>query len=177
MRTAEPPFLMDIALAAVAAGSVGGSPEAAATVALAFEPGAHRRRRVLTHAGVDYIDDSKATNPHAAISAIDSYDSVILIAGGLAKGLDIAQIVQRPSIRAAFVMGESAEVLAASAPDRTEIVGSMDDAVRRAVAVAREGDVVLLSPGGASFDMFSSYGERGDRFAEAVVAHTKGSRQ
>ncbi len=176
MRTAEPPFLMDIALAAAAAGSVGGSPEAAATVALAFEPGAHRRRRVLTHAGVDYIDDSKATNPHAAISAIDSYDSVILIAGGLAKGLDIAEIVRRPSIRAAFVMGESAEVLAASAPDRTEIVGSMDDAVRRAVAVAREGDVVLLSPGGASFDMFSSYGERGDRFAEAVVAHTKGSR-
>lgn len=174
MRTAEPPFLMDIALAAAASAAVGGSPDAAARVALDFEPAAHRRQRILSHAGVDYIDDSKATNPHAAISAIDSYDSVVLIAGGLAKGLDIASIVQRPSIRAAFVMGESARALAERAPDRTEIVGSMDEAVRRAVAVAREGDVVLLSPGGASFDMFSSYGERGDRFAEAVFEHTKG---
>ena len=175
MRTTEPPFLIDIVLAAAAAGGIGGSPEAAAEVARRFEPGAHRRKRVLTHAGVDYIDDSKATNPHAAIAAIDSYESVILIAGGLAKGLDIATIVSRPSIRRAFVMGESAAILASAAPDRTEIVDSMDEAVRRAVEVAVAGDVVLLSPGGASFDMFESYQERGDRFSSAVIAHTAGS--
>lgn len=161
-------FLFDLAAAAVAALEVGADPRQVAGVWRGFRPGAHRRTAVATIGGVDYVDDSKATNPHAALASIRSYSSVVLIAGGLAKGLDLSPLVAEPRVRRVIAIGESAAALEAVDPGRVERAGSMDDAVARASAVARPGDTVLLAPGCASFDMFESYAARGDAFADAV---------
>lgn len=168
------PFLTDLLLASAASLNAGASLDAVTTVAAGFQPDDHRQRVVATVNSVLYVNDSKATNPEAAIAAIDSYDSVILIAGGQAKGLDIAKLVRRPSVRAVMAMGESAQMLAAASPDRVTVVQTMDEAVRLAVDISRPGDVVLLSPGGASWDMFTSYIERGAKFAAAVAELTGG---
>jgi UDP-N-acetylmuramoylalanine--D-glutamate ligase len=135
-----------------------------------FTPGAHRRTVVGEIDGVRFVDDSKATNPHAALAAIRSYPSVVLIAGGLAKGLDVAPLATEPNVRAVIAIGESAPVLLAAAGDRGVAAPSMSEAVAEACAVAEPGDVVLLAPGCASFDMFDSYGHRGDVFAAEVAA-------
>lgn len=162
------PFVQDILLAAAAAGVVGADPDAMASVASGFTTGDHRQRLIATIAGVDYVDDSKATNPDAALAAIDAFESVVLIAGGQSKGNDIAALVRRPNVKAVFAMGESAELLVEAAPEITHEVASMSEAVAAAHRVASPGDVVLLSPGGASWDMFDSYGHRGDVFATEV---------
>ena len=118
-----------------------------------------------------FYDDSKATTPHAAATAIAGFESVVLIAGGRNKGLDLRMLAEpADSIRAVVAIGEAAPEVAAAFTGVRPVTraGSMDEAVRAAAEVARPGDAVLLSPGCASFDWYGSYGERGDDFARAV---------
>ena len=160
---------------------------AAAAAAVAAGADLHAVRRVLTdfrglphrvslvghHDGVAYYDDSKATDPHATLAALRSFDSVVLLAGGRNKGLDLTALAdEAPRIRAVVAIGEAApEVEAAFAGVRpVRVAGSMDEAVAFAHELAQPGDAVLLSPGCASFDWYRSYGERGDDFARAVRA-------
>jgi UDP-N-acetylmuramoylalanine--D-glutamate ligase len=163
----DPIMLVDMAAAAELAAALGATGEGIVTGALGYTAGRHRREIVSSSGGVTWVDDSKATNPHAALAAIESYPSVVLIAGGRAKGLDIRPLAAAGHVRAVVAIGESAPVLLEERPDALT-ADSMDEAVERAAAIAREGDVVLLAPGCASFDMFDSYGHRGDVFAEAV---------
>lgn len=162
------PFVQDLLLAAAAAVLVGADPGVVRSVASSFSPGDHRQQVIRTVGGVEYIDDSKATNPDAALAAIDAFSSVVLIAGGQSKGNDIAALVRRPNVKAVFAMGESADALFNAAPTITQRVSTMREAVQAAQRVAVPGDVVLLSPGGASWDMFDSYIHRGAAFAEEV---------
>jgi UDP-N-acetylmuramoylalanine--D-glutamate ligase len=119
---------------------------------------------------VTWIDDSKATNPHAAIASVRSHHSVILIAGGLAKGVDVAPLAKEPAVKLLIGIGEAGPKLVESAGDRGVLAGTLEVAVAIAAERAEPGDTVLLAPGCASFDQFGSYGERGDRFAELVEA-------
>ncbi len=153
-----------------------------------FRPGPHRGGEVGTVAGVRYLDDSKATNPHAAAASLAAQGRtpVVWIVGGLLKGASVDELVARHArgLRAAVVIGsDRTEILAAlarHAPDLpvSEVVPGDDDvmtdvmttAVRRAAAFARPGDVVLLAPAAASMDQFADYAERGHRFATAAAA-------
>lgn len=131
----------------------------------------HRIERVAEHQGITYYDDSKATTPHAALTAIRGFDSVVLIAGGRNKGLDLAQMASEAGrVRAVVTIGEaSAEIARAFAPHCPVVeAGVMSDAVQQAARLASPGDVVLLSPGCASYDQYSGYAERGDDFARRV---------
>lgn len=146
-----------------------------------YHLGAHRCQRIAVHAGVTYVDDSKATNPHAALAGISGFPSVVWIAGGLNKGLGFDELVAdaAPRLRAAVLVGSCAEEIAGALARRAPQVpvvraASMDHAVMRAVELAVPGDTVLLAPAAASFDMFADYAERGRRFAEAVRAVTAG---
>ncbi len=164
----EGPFVQNLLLAAAAAMEAGARSAPVIEIARRFTPGAHRQHLVATVSDVRYVDDSKATNPHAALAAISAYDSVVLIAGGQSKGLDIASLARHPHVKALVAMGESAELLSQAAPAISHQVETMEAAVELAAALAEPGDVVLLSPGGASWDMFDSYIQRGQMFAEAV---------
>ena len=165
--TTDPSFLVDLALAGALALEAGAGLDAVAEVAAAFEPGAHRRRLVAEIDGVRWVDDSKATNPHAAVAAARSFSSVILLAGGRNKGLDLTPLASIDSVRRIVAFGEAAAELAAlDAP--VDPVADLEEAVARAAELARPGDTVLLAPGCASFDAFPSYAARGARFAELV---------
>jgi UDP-N-acetylmuramoylalanine--D-glutamate ligase len=134
----------------------------------------HRMQTVAEVGGVRYIDDSKATNPAAALAAIRGVSApVVLIAGGRSKGGDYAALgAELPEhVKAAVVYGENAAELVAAlsaAIPAAERVADLDAAVRRAAEIATEGDVILLAPASASQDMFRDFNERGDRFAAAV---------
>jgi UDP-N-acetylmuramoylalanine--D-glutamate ligase len=131
----------------------------------------HRLSLVADAGGVRWYDDSKATNPHAALSAVSAFESVVLVAGGRNKGLDLGVLAKAADrIRAVVALGEAgAEVEAAFAGIRPVTrAATMEEAVRAAAAFARTGDVVLLAPACASFDQYRSYAERGDDFAAAV---------
>jgi UDP-N-acetylmuramoylalanine--D-glutamate ligase len=172
----DPAFLLDQVAAGVAAHIVGAVPDRIVGVLQRFSPSNHRRTVVGEWDGVTWIDDSKATNPHAAIAAVRAYESVVLIAGGRNKGLDLSPLVHQPNLRGVIAIGEAAaEIAVAAPPGRVTTADSMDDAVVAADGIARPGDVVLLAPGCASFDMFDSYAERGDRFAESVRRAKEGS--
>ncbi len=164
------PFIQNVLLAAASAMEAGGKAGPVIDTARRFAPGAHRQHLIATIGSVRYVDDSKATNPHAALAAISSYDSVVLIAGGQSKGLDIAALARHPNVKVLIAMGESADLLCDAAPDIAHRVESMEAAVALAARLAEPGDVVLLSPGGASWDMFDSYIHRGHVFAAAVEA-------
>jgi UDP-N-acetylmuramoylalanine--D-glutamate ligase len=168
LAVSETAFLIDLCLAAAAAAAVGGTADGIGEVATRFVPTSHRRTLVAEHGGVRFVDDSKATNPHAALAAIRDYPSVVLIAGGLAKGLDIGPLATEPNVRHVVAIGASADDLVVAGGSRVEVADTMDAAVTAAAASAGPGDVVLLAPGCASFDMFDSYGHRGDVFAAAV---------
>jgi UDP-N-acetylmuramoylalanine--D-glutamate ligase len=148
-----------------------------------FRPGAHRIEHVRRLDGVAYVDDSKATNPHAAAASLATYapGTVVWVAGGLAKGATLDDLVARRAdrLRAAVVIGVDAEpwtgALARHAPEIPVVrvdPGDTGSVMRRAVAAARDlaqpGDTVLLAPAGASMDQFGSYAERGAAFAAAV---------
>ena len=175
-RVAELPRALphDVAngLAAAATALAGGaSVEGVRRGLLEFSGLPHRVTLVGEAGGVRFYDDSKATTPHAAGAAIRGFSSVVLIAGGRNKGLDLGDLTEEAApIRSVVAIGEAApEVAAAFAGIRPVVrAGSMDDAVRAAVDAARSGDAVLLSPGCASFDWYESYAERGDDFARAV---------
>jgi UDP-N-acetylmuramoylalanine--D-glutamate ligase len=163
------------ALAAATSAVHGGGTVAGAHDALvAFTGLPHRVTLVGEAGGVRWYDDSKATAPHATRAALRGFESVVLIAGGRNKGLDLRELAQDADrIRAVVAIGESAPDVAAAfegiRPVRT--AGSMDDAVASAASLARSGDAVLLSPACASFDWYGSYGERGDDFVRAVREH------
>jgi len=171
------------ALAAAALARAYGAPPAAIRAGLAaFEPEPHRMTLVARVAGVDYVDDSKASNPHAAAASLAACRSVVWIAGGLFRGsgADIDRLVHSAAarLRAAVLLGADREVirrsLARHAPDvpvvevvRTD-TGVMDLVVAEAARLAMPGDTVLLAPAAQSFDMFRDYPARGDAFAAAV---------
>ncbi len=169
------------ALAASALARAHGVPAAAVRDGLAaFAPAGHRISDVGTVDGVRYIDDSKATNCHAAQTSLMAYDRVVWIAGGLAKGQSFDELVQATAGQMSGVVllgqdrGVIAEAIARHAPDlpivevsRTD-TGAMTDVVEAAAAMAGPGDTVLLAPGCASWDMFRDYAQRGDMFAGAV---------
>ncbi|MFD8412409.1 UDP-N-acetylmuramoyl-L-alanine--D-glutamate ligase [Streptomyces sp. NPDC059650] len=169
------------ALAAAALARAFGVPPRAVRDGLRdFRPDAHRVAYVDEVAGVAYVDDSKATNTHAAEASLAAYEPVVWIAGGLAKGATFDELVQKSAarMRGAVLIGADraliAEALARHAPDvpvvdldRTD-TGAMLAAVREAARLAEPGDTVLLAPACASMDMFANYNQRGDAFADAV---------
>ena len=174
--------------AAALASTVGVSREVIREALKSFKPGKHRIEEVASHHGITWIDDSKATNPHAAGASILSNFSVVWIAGGLAKGAQMQPLVDRTwsRLKAVILIGQDRELIAeamrSSAPDVplhyvdapagyskfSESNEFMESVVRTASEIAEEGDVVLLAPACASMDQFLSYGDRGDRFARAV---------
>ena len=157
--------------AAAAALSAGGTLEGVRTALRTFGGLPHRLTLVADAGGVRWYDDSKATNPHAALAAISGFDSVVLVAGGRNKGLDLGVLVKGADrIRAVVALGEAGPVVEAAFDGVRPVTRAptMDEAVRAAAAAARPGDAVLLSPGCASFDRYRSYAERGDDFAAAV---------
>ena len=171
------------ALHAAALARSWGVPESAVRSALAgYEPQPHRNALVATVGGVAYVDDSKATNPHAALASLTAYPRVVWIAGGQLKGVDINDLVATVADRlvGAVLLGvdraQVAEALRRHAPavpvvevSRTDDQ-AMTDVVRAAAGLARPGDTVLLAPAAASKDMFTGYDQRGERFAAAVSA-------
>jgi UDP-N-acetylmuramoylalanine--D-glutamate ligase len=160
------------ALAAMAAASAAGAgTEACRAGVTAFAGLPHRVQLVGEAGGVRYYDDSKATTPASVEAALRGFESVVLIAGGRNKGLDLRPLAgQAHRVRAVVAIGEAApEVEAAfSGAAPVTVARSMADAVVAAAAAARPGDAVLLSPGCASFDWYRNYAERGDDFAAAV---------
>ncbi|GGW59124.1 UDP-N-acetylmuramoylalanine--D-glutamate ligase [Streptomyces griseoloalbus] len=169
------------ALAAAALARAFGVPAGAVRDGLrAFTPDAHRIAHVGDVDGVAYIDDSKATNTHAAQASLAAYEPIVWIAGGLAKGATFDELVAGSAkrLRGVVLIGQDRalirEALARHAPevpvvdlDRTD-TGAMLQAVREARRLARPGDTVLLAPACASMDMFANYNKRGDAFAQAV---------
>jgi UDP-N-acetylmuramoylalanine--D-glutamate ligase len=167
----DPSFIVDVAAAAMAARQFDIGLDAVASAVAAFRPGPHRRTSVGEWGGVSWVDDSKATNPHAALAATAAYSSVVLIAGGRNKGLDLSPLVDAKTVKHVVAIGETRdEIVAAVAdPARVTTAGTLQEAIARAAEVAEAGDTVLLAPGCASFDMFASYAARGDAFAGAVL--------
>lgn len=180
----EPPAPHQVAnaLAAAALARAHGVSASAVRLGLrSFTPARHRIATVGTVAGVKYVDDSKATNWHAALTSLRAYEPVVWIAGGQAKGQDFDTLVKEtsPRMRAAVLLGVDRAVirdsLARHAPDlpvlevpRTD-TGAMDEVVGICAQWAQPGDTVLLAPGCASRDMYVDYAERGDEFAAAVA--------
>jgi UDP-N-acetylmuramoylalanine--D-glutamate ligase len=187
------PHTVQNALAAAALARAHGVSQAAVRDGLrGFRPDAHRIALVGEADGVAWVDDSKATNPHAAQASLLAYDPVVWVAGGLAKGASFDDLVRTVAgrLRGVVLLGRDrdviAEALARHAPDVPVIVvetgetavtdgedvpdvaGPMRRVVAAAAELARPGDTVLLAPGCASMDMFTDYAARGDAFAAAV---------
>jgi UDP-N-acetylmuramoylalanine--D-glutamate ligase len=157
-------------LAALAAGC---EPMALRDGMASFRPMPHRLQTIAEIGGVAYVDDSKSTNPGSTIAALRSYDRpIVLIAGGRAKGAAFDELgaVIHDRAKALIAIGEAAgEIVRASRSGVAVQAASLEEAVRRARDLAVPGDVVLLSPACASFDMFLSAEDRGERFAAAVA--------
>jgi UDP-N-acetylmuramoylalanine--D-glutamate ligase len=149
-----------------------------------FSPDHHRMELVASKNEINWVDDSKATNPHAAAASLLSNFKVIWIAGGLAKGASMNELVKKCAARlkAVILIGQDRELIAQAialhAPS-IEIVrvdqasdakSLMNDVVRTAIGIAQPGDTVLLAPACASMDQFDSYVQRGQFFAQAVKA-------
>jgi len=142
-----------------------------------YTPPAHRCELVKSVNGVEYINDSKATNLHALSSALRALSNpIVLIAGGKDKGLDYAEVVPHleESAKAVIVFGEIKNQLyktfsATSEQVKVTAVDSLEQAVEQAQLEAESGDIVLFSPGTSSFDMFAGYEQRGDSFRELVT--------
>jgi len=176
------------ALAAAAlARSFGVPPTAVSAGLTSLTIGGHRIQTVAVKDGVTWVDDSKATNPHAADSSLRAFSPVVWIAGGQAKNTSFDDLVERHKdrLRGAVLLGvdreQIRETLARHAPDVPVIVvdrhdtGAMDEVVAAARSLAQPGDTVLLAPGCASKDMYSGYDARGDAFAAAVTALPSGT--
>lgn len=167
----------NVAAAAAAAVAAGATSEGVTESLLHYQGLAHRLTLVAERDGVRWYDDSKATNPAAAVAAMNAFSSVVLVAGGRNKGLDLSEMaVAFEQVRAVVAIGEAAGEVAAAFSDvrPVRLANSMDDAVRLAGDAAYPGDAVLLSPGCASFDWYHSYAERGDDFARAVHSFLNG---
>ncbi len=167
--------LLADALAAALAAALAGAPASALAEGIrGFGGVPHRMELVAEHAGIRYVNDSQATIPMATLAAIGSFGDagVVLIAGGRGKGLNYEELAGAATqrCRAVVVIGETADALEGLLAGRVPVMraASMQDAVVMATAAARPGDVVLLSPAAASFDMFTDYAARGEAFRAAV---------
>jgi UDP-N-acetylmuramoylalanine--D-glutamate ligase len=171
------------ALAAAALARAFGVPAEAVRQGLRdFQPEPHRNALVAVVDGVRYVDDSKATNPHAASASLAAYDDVVWIAGGLLKGADVEDLVRDAAsrLRAVVLLGTDRAALRAALSRHAPQVpvaeverrdtGAMGEVVAAARELARPGDTVLLAPAAASMDCFRDYKQRGDLFVEAVKA-------
>ena len=185
--TIRPPGRHNVANALAAAALArahGVAAEAVADGLRRFSPDPHRNQSVLVHDGIEWVDDSKATNPHAAAASLAAYPRIVWIAGGQLKGVAVDDLVRsvEPRLAGAVLLGQDRKILATSlarhAPQVPVIVvdttddGAMTEVVAAAAGLARSGDTVLLAPAAASYDMFANYGARGDAFAAAARAHT-----
>lgn len=184
---AAPHVVADVLAAAALARSYGVSVETIHDALEAFRLDPHRIELVADAAGVTWVDDSKATNPHAADASLRAYPSVVWIVGGLLKGVDVDELVATHAsrLRAAVVIGvdrdrllDAFRRLAPEVPlcevEAAEGEAVMREAVRLAASVARDGDTVLLAPAAASMDQFADYADRGTKFADAVRARLAG---
>ena len=149
----------------------------------------HRTETVLVSGDVLWVDDSKATNPHAAEAALLAFDPIVWVVGGLLKGVDVDELVERnvERLRAAVIIGvdrlalrsafeRHAPALPVFEVDETDTEQVMPQVVRLAAAAALPGDTVLLAPAAASMDQFDSYSDRGRRFQSAVREFTTTNR-
>jgi UDP-N-acetylmuramoylalanine--D-glutamate ligase len=164
-------FRVDAAAAAAVALTFGLGAAAVRDGLARMVPLAHRGEEVARVRGVTFLDDSKATNVHAALNALAGRTNVVLIAGGLAKGADLAPLLDGlPSMAALVAIGEAAPALRELFEDHlpVRVAGSIEEAVRIAYELASPGRTVLLAPACASWDMFRDYTERGERFAASA---------
>ncbi len=158
--------------AALSARLSGAGPGALARGLGSFRPLPHRLEPVAERGGVLWVNDSKATNVSAAISAVRSLDRpLVLLLGGKDKGEDFGRLrsVLEARVRRVVAYGEARERIADALEEETDVIradGSFEDAVAAAAAAARRGDAILLAPACSSFDMFESYEARGRRFSE-----------
>ena len=178
---AAPHVVANVLAASALARSLDVAPAAIATALEGFRLDPHRIEVVAVEAGITWVDDSKATNPHAAASSLAAYPGAVWVVGGLLKGVDISDLVsgRGAKTKAAIVIGADrtavVEAFGRHAPmvpvfevDDAETEEVMTRVVELAAGIARDGDVVLLAPAAASFDQFASYADRGDSFAAAV---------
>jgi UDP-N-acetylmuramoylalanine--D-glutamate ligase len=177
----RPGYRADAAAAAAASIAFGADPRAARRGLDGFEPPRHRGETVAELGGVRFIDNSKATNVHAALAAIDAVDDAVLIAGGRAKGQDLSMLGSRARRLAGVVgIGESADEVARAFEGLLPVrrAASIEEATRLAFELVPARGAVLLAPACASWDQFRDYAERGDRFAAAARAllHEVGAR-
>lgn len=191
LKEVQPTVPHNVSNALAAAGlarSAGVSHEAIREAIVGFIPGKHRIEKIYEADGITWINDSKATNPHAAAASVMSALSVIWIAGGLAKGATMGDLVERikARVKVALLIGTDRELIARELRQRAphiEIISIdtpreyvkglennslMEAVVRSAQTHAVSGDTVLLAPACASMDQFISYSDRGDRFSRAV---------
>ncbi|MHC5796603.1 UDP-N-acetylmuramoyl-L-alanine--D-glutamate ligase [Lacisediminihabitans sp. FW035] len=177
----SPHMIANVLAASALARSFGVSAGDIRSALRAFRMDHHRTETILERGGVRWVNDSKATNPHAAQAALESFDSVVWVVGGLLKGVDVNELVStnRDRLRAAVLIGEDRaalrEAFARHAPelpvfevDTADTKEVMPTVVRLAAAAARPGDTVLLAPAAASMDQFTDYADRGTRFADAA---------
>jgi UDP-N-acetylmuramoylalanine--D-glutamate ligase len=172
----SPPMRADAAAAVTAAHAFAIGDHAIAEAIATFAPEPHRGEPVATVEGVRFLDNSKATNPHAAIAAVGDAEGVVLIAGGDAKGVDLTPLGSVAARLAGVVaIGASAGDVRAVFEGRVPVreAGSIEEAARLAFRMASGTGTVLLAPACASWDMFRDYAERGDRFAAAARALEK----
>ncbi len=172
------PHDLDNALAATATALAAGASLDGVRAALRdFRGLPHRVELVGEWCGVRWYDDSKATAPHATEAAVSGFDSVVLIAGGRNKGIDLTPLARlAPNLRAVVAIGEASAEVAEAFAGLVPVVGARDDmaqAVEAAASLAQDGDVVLLSPGCASFDWYRGYHERGEDFHRQVLARAR----
>jgi UDP-N-acetylmuramoylalanine--D-glutamate ligase len=166
------PGLDDCLAAACATLEYGIEPHAVARGIRGFRALAHRLQLVAEIDGVRFIDDSKATNPHATLAAVAGLDDVVLIAGGRSKGMDLSVLrTTVPPVRHVVALGEAAADIGRAFQGSVDVsqVADMTDAVRKGFAAADGRGSVLLSPACASLDMYESYAARGEDFARAVA--------
>jgi UDP-N-acetylmuramoylalanine--D-glutamate ligase len=177
----SPHLLVNVAAASALARAAGVERQRIRHAIRSFRMDSHRIELIAEQGGIRWIDDSKATNPHAAAASLASFDRAVWIVGGLPKGVDVAPLVKKfaHKLRAAVVIGVDREpVLAALAAEAPQVPVAdiepgenlMQRVVEAAAKYAVEGDVVLLAPSSASMDQFKDYADRGQQFAQAVRA-------
>ncbi len=163
----------NLAAAALATLAAGGNIAGIEAVVAGFGGLPHRTQYVATIDGVDYYNDSKGTNPHAVMGALKGFDRVVLIIGGRSKQTDFSCLIPlvKERVKAIIAIGEAKEEIETALRGAARIVmaNSMAEAVTTAQSVSDPGDIVLLSPGCASFDMYKNYGHRGNDFTDLVT--------
>ncbi|MSZ39699.1 MAG: UDP-N-acetylmuramoyl-L-alanine--D-glutamate ligase, partial [Actinobacteria bacterium] len=181
-----PHLMANAAAASALARSYGIEPESIKKALRDFKLDGHRIELISSRDGISWIDDSKATNPHAAAASLNSFENIIWIVGGLLKGVDITDLISRykSRIKTAIVIGAEREaVLAALAENAPEVpvqeIKQNEDVMMHVVAAAKalasSGDTVLLAPAAASMDQFKDYADRGNSFAQQVRVQVDGA--